>query len=41
MQFDERTNRLIVSEKYILEKDQKLKQGDEVDYFIFKTPLRI
>ncbi|WP_066168206.1 CvfB family protein [Aliarcobacter cryaerophilus] len=41
MQFDERTSRLIASEKYILEEDPKnLKQGDEVEIILYsKTPL--
>ncbi len=41
MQFDERTNRLIASEKYILKNEPKnLKQGDEVDIILYsKTPL--
>ena len=41
MQFDERTSRLIASEKYILEEEPKnLKQGDEVEIILYsKTPL--
>ena len=41
MQFDERTSRLIASEKYILEEELKnLKQGDEVEIILYsKTPL--
>src|SRR5574344_1780651 len=41
MQFDERTNRLIASEKYFLENEPKnLKQGDEVEIILYsKTPL--
>ncbi len=41
MQFDERTNRLIASEKYSLKNEPKgLKQGDEVEILLYsKTPL--
>lgn len=41
MQFDERTSRLIASEKYILEEEPKnVKQGDEVEIILYsKTPL--
>ena len=41
MQFDERTSRLIASEKYILEEEPKnLKQGAEVEIILYsKTPL--
>ncbi|RXI27683.1 DNA-binding protein [Aliarcobacter trophiarum LMG 25534] len=41
MQFDERTSRLIASEKYILENEPNgLKQGDEVEIILYsKTPL--
>ena len=41
MQFDERTSRLIASEKYFLENEPKdLKQGDEVEIILYsKTPL--
>ncbi|OCL94020.1 S1 RNA-binding domain-containing protein [Aliarcobacter thereius] len=41
MQFDDRTNRLIASEKYILNSEVKgLKQGDEVEIILYsKTPL--
>ncbi|WP_026805918.1 CvfB family protein [Aliarcobacter faecis] len=41
MQFDEKTKRLIASEKYILEKEPKnLKQNDEVEIILYsKTPL--
>ena len=41
MQFDERTNRLIASEKYFLENEPKnVKQGDEVEIILYsKTPL--
>ena len=41
MQFDERTSRLIASEKYILEEEPKnLKQGNEVEIILYsKTPL--
>ena len=41
IQFDERTSRLIASEKYILEEEPKnLKQGDEVEIILYsKTPL--
>ena len=35
MQFDERTSRLIASEKYYLEEEPKnLKQGDEVEIIL-------
>ena len=41
MQFDERTSRLIASEKYILQSEPKnLKQNDEVEIILYsKTPL--
>lgn len=41
MQFDDRTSRLIASEKYILENEPNgLKQGDEVEIILYsKTPL--
>lgn len=41
MQFDEKTSRLIASEKYTLEEEPKnLKQGDEVEIILYsKTPL--
>lgn len=41
MQFDTKTDRLIASEKYILnEKPKNLKQGDEVEIILYsKTPL--
>ena len=41
MQFDERTSRLIASEKYILDSEPKnLKQNDEVEIILYsKTPL--